>query len=247
MNIFARYWHRFEALIPRGGFFHSEPGDLWFASAVTLANGVYIVGLGWTEPHSEPGHSYMHLPEGSTKWITNQLGSDNTPGVGGGACAVAISPYQFLVIGGAGKESAQVLKYDEGAWAVWPPLSKRWVGHACAKLGNEIIISGGVDDDGLDAIQTTTILNISTRKERRGGNMIMGRAGFGMAIVNNKLVVFGGGNGNMFLPGGSDLAMTDTIEEWNEDKETWSLREDRMQTPRGGLGYTAGPTSSFCG
>ena len=108
--------------------------------------------------------------------------------IGGSACAVAISPYQFLVIGGSdligsGPDEGygQVLKFEEQAWAVWPPLSKRWVGHACVKLGNKIIISGGVDDNGI-AIPTTTILNISTRKERRGGDMTMGHWD-GLALV----------------------------------------------------------------
>ena len=78
-----------------------------------------------------------------------------------------------------------------------------------------MIISGGVDSND-NAIPTTTILNISTRQEKRGGNMIMGRAGFGMAILDNKLIAFGGGNGNAF--GQNTVAMTNTIEEWNEDQ-----------------------------
>ena len=107
--------------------------------------------------------------------------------------AVAISPYQFLMIGGTGPEGhGQVLKYEERAWAVWPrdgwvTLVRSWATKYSSAVEWPTMITPSPSQQRQSSIWAP---------ERRG--MVEIWSWHGLAILNNKLVVFGGGNGNAF-------------------------------------------------
>ena len=165
------------------------------------------------------------LPTGSTEW---QAGPP-LPGVFDktsyyGVCSVLLSETNLLLIGG-GTDSiipgTRVAEYSEGAWMEWPSLyTSRW-GHACARLGDKVIIAGGVSPF-FTLLSTTTVLDLETREARETGEMSVARTWFGMANMGGRLVVVGG-------MGPLRNAWGD-VEEWVEEEEVWVAREQNMAT-----------------
>ena len=226
------------------------------SSAVTLEDGVYITGFYLGNVNYE-GLTYSHLPVGSTTWVTQYAGG---PDRGIGACTVAISPWNFLIIGG-GLSGNQVWEYDSRnvSWTQWSNLTIRRVSHACAVVGNNVVIVGGLDyadyDNGefnSDALTSTTILNINTREERSGGDMNSARVYFSLIMVEGKLVALWGADGFDESVYYQDYiqslihGLVETTETWDPITETWSLNEDWMGTPRAGYGHISGPPALFC-
>ena len=99
-------------------------------------------------------------------------------------------------------------------------------------LGDNVIISGGDEDP------STSILNLSSKEERTGGDMTTTRGFyFHMAILEGKLLAIGGDDGLEYL---------DSIEEWDEVLETWVETEMKMKTARYSFGYVVAPASAVC-
>lgn len=179
----------------------------WGASAVVLDDGVYMMGFLSIFCQGDCTYNYyLYLPVGSTWWQEKPLSEDLSLYVTMGSCTVATSPWTFLVIGSSYNcelqaASYQVLEYNSrnSSWSLWQPLIEARYGHACTMLSDEIFIAGGQDPQDsstgqdLVAYNTTTILNIKTRVERRGGEMLTGRAFFGLITTR-------------FLPWGEVLA-----------------------------------------
>merc|ERR550519_1104218 len=204
--------------------------ERYFAASVSLPEGLYILGSGEEGEVSESTSSF--LPTGATDWEAGPP----LPGPGAGSgCAVAISDYQFLLIGGL-PSTKQVVEYDTrtGNWTQWPELAEHRYYHSCAKLGENIIIAGGFDGDYL---ATTSILNISSQEERAGGDINTARIYFGLEYLGGKLLAFGGENTGTFL---------DTVEEWDEAEEQWVPINTRMETGRTYFASAAVPTSTIC-
>ena len=120
-------------------------GVVFGSSAVTLEDGVYITGF-WKGAVDYERLPYVHLPVGSTTWVT-QFATE-VPDTGIGTCTVAISPWNFLIIGG-GYSGNQVWEYDSknASWNQWPNLSITRASHACAVVENDVVIAGGTSQD----------------------------------------------------------------------------------------------------
>ena len=195
------------------------------STAVTMSEGLFLFG---DDLYDETTSSF--LPTGSTEWEKGPT----PPGDGiTGACGVVVSEFRFLLIGGRHTPN-QVVEYNmkTGQWLLWPELVKGRGMVACAKQGDNIIMSGGENDS------STSILHIPSRQERRAGDMNSVRGSyFHMIELNGNVFAIGGDNGYEYL---------DSIEEWNNEHETWEMTEMHMKTARYSFSVAAGPQARFC-
>jgi len=111
-----------------------------------------------------------------------------------GHCAVSISDTELVVIGGQTSNGGPILvklpnveMYEEGVgWyeitEIYPPR----YGHACALMGNEVIVSGGSFTD-----KRVEALNLETLEWRRLPDTIEKRWDHTMEIVNGQIHIFG--------------------------------------------------------
>jgi len=198
------------------------------SSSLTIPGvGLFIIG-GFKE------NSTLLLPTGTTEWVDGPV----IPGNGNyGSCSVAISDTKFLVIGGS-ENYNQVTEYDTntGQWTQWPELHQpRW-GHACTKLGDQIIIAGGSINFGI--LSSTSILDITTKEQRKAGNLAIEKAWFGMQVLDGKVFAFGGQSARK--------EVYNTIEQWDESFEEWVLIEDGLDVPNKAFGHVLATVSDFC-
>jgi len=161
------------------------------ASTVALPGiGLFILG-GFKQLSSEL------LPVGATEW-------EEGPTLPGtmqdnsyyGFCSFMLSPTEFMVIGGetgfiAGN-LVQVYSVETGEWDRWEDLTiSRW-GHSCTRLGDLVVVAGGVSPLPFNILSSATILDLGTREHREVGDMVGARAWFGMATIDNRVLAFGG-------------------------------------------------------
>lgn len=217
-----------------------EPGDGWsrhstldssryYAASVALPEGSLI--LGGTTAGS--GNSSTLLPPGSAEW-----------GAGPGlplrlfdGCSVAAPGGQVVVVGAYySRHQVWSLHLATSTWVAWPDLLHPRVGHACHLLSDNIVIAGGFGEDRR-ATARTTLLNILTREAREVGGMTSARGYFGLALLGQVLVAFGGTS--------NDTALRST-EEWDEVAEEWVAREEELEEARYYFGYTRAPASAVC-
>lgn len=210
------------------------------ASAVTLPNGVYILG-GIQNPFESE-----FLPKGSMDWIEGPTIPIKTMQ----SCVVGISNTQFVVIGGGiisgldweAYRHTRVYDTAEDTWTSWQDLQEPRFGHGCAKLGNKIIVAGG--RNGWGRLATTEIIDIATGVVRPGGKMSKPRQDL-------QLVTLGGHHQRIIAVGGITSGWTadydlDIIEEWNEQSDTWVVNPTKLQTARHRFGAVAVPQSRIC-
>ena len=146
----------------------------------------------------------------------------------------------LLIIGGhptgAGR---QVREYSplSGGWLPeerWDQLTVARHSHACAATAHVVLIVGGHNGANLDS---TEILQISTRKIRAGGRLLQARRHLAMAVLGNNILVLGGlGNG-----GGLN-----SLEKWNEASETWSKDRRTLKGKKNGMGAVSISTDKIC-
>ena len=112
-----------------------------------------------------------------------------------------------------------------------------WPG--CAKLGDKIIIAGGYDGG---ALQTTEILDLTSRTISKGGNLVTPRRFFHMITIDNN------GDSTTLALGGFDDDANElkSIEKWNPETETWSKEEAQLEEKRNAFGLVAVPKSLIC-
>jgi len=117
-------------------------------------------------------------------------------------------------------------------------------GHGCTGLPNsrQIIVSGGSQDEGSPALRSSILYTGDTTGGRWDQASPMKEARFGHALVTIGDRVFAIG-GNQRKPD----KVTNTIEEFNVDNNTWSYIPMKMKTPRTNFGYTLVPHSIFPG
>jgi len=217
--------------------------DRVMATAVTLpGRGSYILG-GFKRITSS------FLPLGSAEWEEGPTlpGVDNPDELSYyGMCSVLLSDTQFLAIGGNAEGflgGTRVAEFDgdRGTLESWPSLvTERW-GHACAKVGDTVVVAAGVSQF-FTILDSTTVLDLTTGEEREGGRMSHPRAWLGMATVEGTVLGFGGNGG--FLKGQDTW---DTIEEWDMVAEEWTNREERMATDMHGFAAITVQKEDFCG
>jgi len=189
-----------------------------------MATGITVAGLGSFILGGFKQLSSSFLPLGATEWEAGPvlLGTEETSYYG--VCSVHISEdeQQFLLIGGNADGllgGTRVAQYDpaRGDFEKWDSLyTERW-GHACARIGDTVVVAGGVSPF-FTIMDSTTLLDLSTREQRDGGAMSSPRTWFGMARVNGKVLAFGG-------TGGVDPL--DSVDEWDPESDSWAQDQDR--------------------
>ena len=117
----------------------------------------------------------------------------------------------------------------ETSRALWP---------GCTKLGDKIIIAGGWS--GSTTLQTTEILDLTSRTISKGGNLVTPRSWFHMITIDNN------GDSTTLALGGENDNSLKSIEKWNPDTETWSEVEDQLEEKRYYFGMVAVPNSLVC-
>ena len=161
------------------------------ASSVALPGiGLFILG-GFKQFSSEL------LPVGATEWEEGPTlpGTIDT-NVYYGFCSFMLSPTEFMVIGGEAGFIAgnlvQVYSAETGEWERWEDLTiSRW-GHSCTRLGDLVVVAGGVSPMPFNILASATILDLNTREHREVGDMVGARAWFGMATIDGRVLAFGG-------------------------------------------------------
>ena len=117
-----------------------------------------------------------------------------------------------------------------------------WPG--CAKLGDKIIIAGGSDYDGSswNTLQTTEILDLTSRTISKGGNLVTPRRWFHMITIDNN------GDSTTLALGGKDDDdnVVKSVEKWNPETETWSEVEEQLEEERYNFGLVAAPKNLVC-
>merc|ERR550517_1042538 len=192
-------------------------------AVVELKQGVLF--LGGSESTAETTSDF--LATGSLQW---QQGP-RLPQAMTYFCAATDSTTKFLTINGdkihefdaaiAGPTSEEGWRYS----ALWPTLKTSRRQPGCAKHGNKVIISGGRNWDEGD-LQSTEVLDITTRTISAGGDMASPREYFNLATISR-----GGGDTTFEISGQSShasvlslLTMSSslyTVEEWEEESSTW--------------------------
>ena len=223
-------------------------------AAVTLKNrAVYLLGgqdrrqeiVGLSSPSSRTTDL---LPANSTTW---QKGPPLPIEMEYGPCAVAISATSFLVFykkeirefdaSIAGPTSSQ--GWARGRWPKMETSRHGWPG--CAKVGEDkVIIAGGwhgMEWHGEGILQTTEILDLSSRTIRNGGKMATPRSRFHIITFNNN-----GDFTTLALGGRDDDNDLKTVEEWNPVTESWSTVETQLKEKRTIFGAVAAPKRLIC-
>merc|ERR1712061_855335 len=178
-----------------------------FARAVVeLKQGVFFLG-GWGSDAFLGGLDDVasktsdFLATGSLQW---QQGP-RLPQSMADFCAVPVSPTKFLTINGDKIhefDAAIAGPTSEEGWrdsTLWPTLETSRVGHSCAKRGNKVIIGGGRNWDEGD-LQSTEVLDITTRTISAAGDMASPREYFNLATISR-----GGGDTTFAISGQSSV------------------------------------------
>ena len=108
-------------------------------------------------------------------------------------------------------------------------FTSRKVQSQCFLYNGNVLVTGGYD--GRNQLKSTEIIELSNWKSKTAGNLNVARHSHGMGIVDingkSKLIVFGGTN-EYYL---------DSIEEWDEDTETWSLSTMKLSEAKKQFAY----------
>ena len=213
-------------------------------AAVTLEGQVYVIG---GRGSSTSSSTTEVLPAGSTIW---QQGPQLPVRMGNGPCAVAISTTSFLVF-----HQKEIREFDASTagptsnqgWAEeakWPKLETSriwWPG--CAKVGDDkVVIAGGFDNyDSSTTLQTTEILDLTTRRISQGGKMATPRRRFHIISFHNNGVF------TTLAVGGQDgFNRLNTVEEWEPESESWSTVETRLKEKKSNFGLVAVNKNLVC-
>ena len=199
-----------------------------WAVGITMADGIYVFG------GSESPCTSDFLPNGQKEWQEGP--ALLTPGIERGH-GVAISPTELLLVGGWDTPK-KILKYNIES-RNWTEIGSLLVGrdhHRCFFHGGRVVVTGG--ETRKKYLQSTEIINIFDGTSREVGDLNVARSyhGMGIAHINgkSKLIVFGGYNGL-----GSFL---NSIEEWDEESETWTKSNMTLSEAKSGFGYCQLPS-----
>jgi len=207
------------------------------ATAVTIPGfGSFILG-GFKQLTSS------FLPLGATEWQAGPilLGTPEETSYYGVCSVLLETEQQFLLIGGNAEGllgGTRVAQYDaaRGDFEKWDSLyTDRW-GHACARIGNTVVIAGGVSPF-FTIYDSTTLLDLDTREQRDGGAMSSPRTWFGMALVGGKVLAFGGTGG---------IDPLDSVDEFDPESDGWVALDKRIPTAMYSFPTITVKTEDFC-
>jgi len=168
-------------------------------------------------------NSGAFLPTGSTQWEWLPMPSRDARQ----SCIVPGSPTSILIIGGYGGTAIDEYESLTGTWTTWVErLPEKREGPSCATLGDQVFIVGGYNRGTNDYDGATIILDLESRKFRRGGDLTWERHNHQIAaLTNGRLFAFGGG-----------YSGDDQVEEWDSLAEVWRLLDEQMGVPRANFG-----------
>ena len=109
-------------------------------------------------------------------------------------------------------------------------------------MGTKSSLQGGRDTNGYT--ESTEIIDLASGKVKYGGNLKRPRIDFQMSTLGGhyqRILAVGGLAHGLVVD--DDV---DTIEEWNDDNESWSLHPDKLKTARHRFGALAVPKSKIC-
>merc|ERR1712061_438473 len=161
-------------------------------------------------------------------------------------CAVPVTESRFITINGDKIhefDAAIAGPTSEGGWrdsTLWPTLeTSRGYTPGCAKLGNKLIVAGG--SNGGRYLQSTLVLDITTRTISTGGDMATPRGWFNLATISR-----GGGETTFAIAGtSSGGAELNSVEEWEEESSTWKAAGN-LDTTRNDFGVVTIPKNIIC-
>ena len=209
------------------------------ASAIVMPNGTYIFG-GYDVPKT-----WEWLPRGSTIW---QKGGE-IPGPGHHyGCGLSISDTELVLIGGENSRNT-ILMFNiiTNQWSSMDQaLQEGRAHHACVKVQNEILVSGGMDPLG-NVLATTELIDMTTLSSKSGPSMISVRFNHGLALAhyNDQLTALAFG-GAYWDDQYNQWKQLDTIETWDLESETWIMLDDKLAESKQEMAYISVPTRLVC-
>jgi len=227
------------------GRFRSRMGRLTTprnnGAVVELNQGVLFLGGLYGSATSKTTSDF--LATGSLQW---QQGPRLPQGMAD-FCAVPVSPTKFLTINGDKIhefDAAIAGPTSEEGWrdsTLWPTLKTSRYDHSCAKHGNKVILAGG--DGGRRNLQSTLVLDITTRTISTGGYMASHRSWFNLATISR-----GGGEITFAIAGqSSSRTFSNSVEEWEEESFTWKAAGNLdVDTVRSAFGVVTIPKNIIC-
>merc|ERR1712186_107026 len=159
-------------------------------------------------------------------------------------CAVPVSPTKFLTTNGDKIhefDAAIAGPTSEEGWrdsTLWPTLKTSRYGHSCTKHGDKVILAGGYGGGG--ALQSTFVLDITTRTISTGGDMATPRYYFNLATISR-----GGGDTTFAIARYSGSEYLNSVEEWEEESSTWKAAGN-LDTARDEFGVVTIPKNIIC-
>ena len=162
-------------------------------------------------------------------------------------CAVPVTESRFITI-----REDKIHEFDaaiagptsEEGWrdsTLWPTLKTgrdRYFTPGCAKHGNKVILAGGYGGRGV--LQSTLVLDITTRTISFGGDMATPRMSFNLATISR-----GGGDTTFAIGGYSGSERLNSVEEWEEESSTWKAAGN-LDTARTRFGVVTIPKNIIC-
>ena len=179
------------------------------------------------------GRDSHFLPNGKNEWQKGPAVPE--PGISYGH-GVAISPKELILVGGLNPYS-QILKFniESQKWTEFGCLHQERRGHRCFFFNGKIVVTGGFVRESLKSteiidvniLKSTEIIGVYQIISRTAGDLNTARDSHGMGIVTingeAKLIVFGGRSRD---------GLTDSIEEWDDNSETWKMSSLKLSEPK---------------
>ena len=206
--------------------------DRYFATSVTMPNGVYIFGGSLSPTTSD------FLPKNSGVW---QAGPSIPNGFDWG-CGVQISQEVLLLIGGSGTYDRllELNTRTNNFTTRGNKLQQGRFGHSCTLLDDTIIVAGGIDASH-NVLKSTELVLLTNGSPRVGGDLNTARISFGLATI-------GGHHKKAYSFGGRDRSAYSlkSVEEWDAYTEQWKLATFSLKETKGYFGYLAVPPQLVC-
>ena len=153
---------------------------------------------------------------------------------------VPISNTVVLLTGGTNTESpTQIIKYDieSHEYLEFGSLLIGRLNHQSILYQGKVIVTGGErrrigENHYSGMLRSTEIIDLSNGVSRRVGDLNEARTLHGMGILkingNSKLVVFGGET----IDDNGDVIALDSVEEWDDESESWKISSLKLSTAR---------------
>ena len=152
-----------------------------------------------------------------------------------------ISDEEFIVV-----KIRDVLKFniknqDWRNWGSrWYELKEERIEGQSIILDGKLIVTGGCNFITRDLVKSTEIMDLSTGKSWFGGDLNIGRVGFGMAFLylegKRRILAFGGKSEEFENP-----VLFDSIEIWNDESNQWEMSNMKLKQKNSNFGFLSMP------